>query len=95
MGFWSDSVVDKSWQVLLQLNEDLDFILIGGWATYLHTGAIRSKDIDLIVSFEQLAELRSSYQLKKNQHLKKYEALIDEISIDIYVPYFSDLILPV
>lgn len=94
MEFWNDRIVEKSWEVLLELNKNFDFILIGGWATYLHTGAIRSKDIDLIMGFEELAQLRKSYNLKKNQHLKNYETLIKEISIGIYVPYFSELVIP-
>jgi radical SAM superfamily enzyme with C-terminal helix-hairpin-helix motif len=95
MEFWNDRIVDKSWNVLLALNKKYRFILIGGWASYLHTKSIKSKDIDIVIDFEILEEFKTRYDLKKNQHLKKYEIVIDEISVDIYVPYFSDLPLPV
>ncbi|MFP4116772.1 MAG: hypothetical protein ACLFQ8_02405 [Candidatus Aenigmatarchaeota archaeon] len=95
MEFWADRVVEKSWQVLLDLNEEYEFILIGGWANYLHTGSIRSKDIDIVVDFETLEQLKTSHDLKKNNNLKKYEIVVEEISVDIYVPYFSELLVPV
>lgn len=95
MEFWADKVVEKSWQALLDLNEEYGFILIGGWASYLHTKALRSKDIDIVVDFETLEQLKLDYDLKKNNNLKKYEFIVDEISVDIYVPYFSELPLPV
>ena len=95
MEFWADRVVEKSWQVLLDLNEKYDFILIGGWASYLHTRSIRSKDIDIVVDFETLERLKMDHDLRKNNNLKKYEIVVEEISVDIYVPYFSELPMPV
>lgn len=94
MEFWNDRIIEKSWKVLLDLNERFDFIVIGGWATYLHTKSIKSKDIDIISDYETLEKLKLSYDLKKNQRLKKYEVIADGISVDIYVPFFSDLVLP-
>lgn len=95
MEFWADRIVDKSWDVLLRLRTKYGFILIGGWAAYLHTKAIKSKDIDIVVDFETLEALQAEYDLKKNEHLKKYEIIADGISVDIYVPYFSRLPIPV
>lgn len=95
MEFWNDSIIEESWKVLLELNERFDFILIGGWATYLHTKSVKSKDIDIVSGYETLEELKLKYDLKKNQRLKKYELIADGISVYIYVPYFSDLVLPV
>lgn len=94
MEFWNDRIIEKSWKVLLDLNERFDFIVIGGWATYLHTKSIKSKDIDIISDYETLEKLKLSYDLKKNQRLKKYEVIADGISVYIYVPFFSDLVLP-
>lgn len=94
MEFWNDRIIEKSWKVLLDLNERFDFIVIDGWATYLHTKSIKSKDIDIISDYETLEKLKLSYDLKKNQRLKKYEVIADGISVDIYVPFFSDLVLP-
>lgn len=95
MEFWNDRLIEKSWNVLLELNEKFDFILIGGWAAYLHTKSVKSKDIDIISDYETLEKLKLNYDLKKNQRLKKYELIADEISVGVYVPYFSDLVLPV
>ncbi|KXB09582.1 hypothetical protein AKJ46_00090 [candidate division MSBL1 archaeon SCGC-AAA833K04] len=94
MEFWSDQVIEKSWRVLLELNKKFDFILIGGWAVYLYTKAIKSKDIDLVADYQALEEIKVTYDLKKNSRLKKYEVIVDEISVDVYVPYFSELPLP-
>jgi hypothetical protein len=33
--------------------------------------------------------------LKKNERLKKYELLISDVEVDVYVPYFSNLGIPV
>ncbi len=94
MEFWNDIAIEKSWKVLIGLKKEIDFILIGGWACYLLTRTIKSKDIDIIVGFEELEILRRKYSLKKTPFLKKYEALIEGISIDIYVPFYSDLAVP-
>mgnify|MGYP000707541889 CR=1 FL=1 len=94
MEFWNDIAIEKSWKVLIGLKKEIGFILIGGWACYLLTRTIKSKDIDIIVGFEELEILRRKYSLKKTSFLKKYEALIEGISIDIYVPFYSDLAVP-
>jgi len=94
MEFWNDIATDKSWKVLINLTKKYDFVIIGGWATYLLTKAIKSKDIDIVVDFEELEKFKMDFNLKKNIHLKKYEAIKDDISIDIYVPFFSELIIP-
>lgn len=94
MEFWNDIVTDRSWNTLIKLAKELDFILIGGWATYLHTKTLKSKDIDIVVNFNTLEKLGMKYRLKKNTNLKKYEIIIDEVSVDIYVPFFSKLVIP-
>ena len=35
MKYYRDSVTNKSWQLLKQLNRELEFVLIGGWAVWL------------------------------------------------------------
>lgn len=96
MQFWSELLTKKSWDVLVKLNKlPIRFTLIGGWAIYLWTKAYKSKDIDVIIpAFPDLDYLKKNYELKKNPHLKKYEVIIDEIEIDIYLPYFSRFPLP-
>ena len=95
MEFWNDIATDSSWHVLIGLVKRLDFILIGGWACYLFTKSIKSKDIDIIVDFEALDKIKREFMLKKNASLKKYEARIEGISIDIYVPFYSRLAIPI
>lgn len=87
-------IVEKSWNVLQQLKGKFDFILIGGWATYLWTRANKSKDIDIVVTIETLEELKKNFSLQKNDRLRKYEIKTDEVDIDIYVPFYSKLTLP-
>lgn len=94
MEFWNDIATDKSWKVLQELVKKISPILIGGWACYLLTKKMKSKDVDIIVDFPILTRIKEEFGLKKNEKLKKYETIINEISIDIYVPYYSKLILP-
>lgn len=95
MKYYHDLITKKSFKVLQGLKKDFDLVLIGGWAVWLYTQALKSKDIDLILNFDQLEKLRRKYDLVKNSRLKKYETKIEDISIDIYLPFYSDLGLPV
>jgi len=97
MDYWNDIITEKSWGILQEIRKlPINFILIGGWANYLWTKTHKSKDIDIvIVNFEDLNFLKKNYDLKKNNNLKKYEIKIESIDIDIYVPYYSKLSIPV
>ncbi len=96
MEFWNSLLTEKSWEILQELRlKPFHFILIGGWATYLWTRQHKSKDIDIIVpDFESLEYLKQEYSLKKNDSLKKYEISFAEIDIDIYVPHYSNFLIP-
>jgi hypothetical protein len=94
MEFWNDIATDDSWKVLIRMKKEFDFILIGGWACHLLTKAIKSKDIDIIVDFDALEKLRGKYSLKKTAFLRKYEMVINETSVDVYVPFYSRFPLP-
>ena len=95
MEFWNDIVTDISWNILIELTRKYNVIVIGGWAIYLYTNAIKSKDIDIIVDFETLSRLKSDYNIKKNESLQKYETKIENISVDIYVPHYSRFPIPI
>lgn len=95
MEYYHNLVTQKSWQELQKLPKTVDFILIGGWAVYLYTKTLKSKDIDIIVDFGELPKLEKNYQLSKNDRLKKYEAVKNEVQIDIYLPHYSNLGIPV
>lgn len=96
MEFWNSLLTEKSWKILQELKkEPFRFIVIGGWANFLWTRQHKSKDIDIIIpDFKELEILSKKYHLNKNDHLKKYEIKFGEIDIDIYLPYYSRLILP-
>lgn len=95
MDYYHDLVTQKSWQELQKLKKTIDFILIGGWAVYLYTKSLKSKDIDIITDFDKLSKLEKNYLLNKNERLKKYEAVFDEVQVDIYLPFYSNLGIPV
>lgn len=94
MDFYHDLVTQKSWQVLQNLRRKYDFILIGGWAVFLYTGAAKSKDIDIVMEYEILSKLKDELPVSKNDRLKKYEAREETVEIDIYVPFWSNPGLP-
>lgn len=93
--FYQDVITQKSWTVLTQLKRKVDFILIGGWAVYLYTKNLKSKDIDIIIDYPQLEFFKNNFTVSKNERLKKYEVIKDGVDIDIYLPYFSKLGLSV
>ncbi|MBI3190674.1 hypothetical protein HYZ41_03140 [archaeon] len=93
MEYWHDIQTEKSWEVLKSLKGKFKFVLIGGWAVYLWSHSHKSKDIDIIVDFQTLSRLKQIYDVRKNDKLRKYEIKIDEIDVDIYVKYFSPLVI--
>ncbi len=96
MQYWNEVITERSWNKLQELKRmKLKFILIGGWACYLWTKAQKSKDIDIIVDLEELYKFKGMFSLRKNPRLKRYEAVVDGVDIDIYVPHYSKLALPV
>src|SRR3989344_7576629 len=94
MNFYHNLITDKSWKLLLALRKKNKFILIGDWAVFLYAQVLKSKDIDLVVEFPELAKLRNEFGVHKNDRLKKYEAKFEGLDIDIYVPFYSNPGLP-
>lgn len=92
--FYHDLITEKSYKILQSLRLKFDFILIGGWAIYLYTKALKSKDVDIIVDYSELAKLKNNFQIFKNERLRKYEIKFEEVDVDIYLPFFSELGLP-
>jgi len=93
--FWSELVTRASWEKLKEISREFDFVLIGGWAAYLWTKAHKSKDIDIVINYETLEKISKKYTLTKNKRLKKYEIKLADLDIDVYLPYFLELGLPV
>jgi len=94
MEYWHDIQTEKSWNVLKEMKGKFPFILIGGWAVYLWTRSQKSKDIDIIIDFNTLAKLKESFDLRKNDKMRKYEIKEGDIDVDVYVKHFSELALP-
>jgi DNA-binding transcriptional MerR regulator len=93
--FYHGLITEKSWKTLQKLRKEFSFILIGGWAVYLYTKVLKSKDVDIVIDYDQLERFKKEFSIFKNERLKKYEAKIEEIDIDIYLPFFSDLGFPI
>jgi len=95
MDFWNDISTRKSWDILKKLNKQFNFIVIGGWGIYLWTHAQKSKDIDFIlIDWKELEKIKRKYEPKKNDRLRKYEIILDEVDVDIYLPYYSRFPIP-
>ena len=89
--FYHDLITEKSWQLLIELKKSYRFILIGGWAVFLYSNSLKSKDIDIIVDYDELTKLKNQFTLLKNDRLKKYEIKAGNFDVDIYLPHYSDL----
>ena len=92
--YYHNLITEKSFKILQDLRKKYQFILIGGWAIFLYSQALKSKDIDIIIEYEELEKLKNDFSVFKNERLKKYEIKIEEIDIDIYLPFYSQLGLP-
>ena len=94
MAFWHELVTEKSFQLLTEFRKKYRFVLIGGWAVFLYTRQLKSKDIDLVLSHEELMRFREDWNVEKNSRLKKYEIKTGEFDVDLYVPFYSNPGLP-
>jgi len=95
MPYWNELITGKSWEKLQELKKmGLGFTLIGGWAAWLYCKSQKSRDIDIIVGFEELARIKQEFTLRKNERLHKYEFRMEEIDVDVYVEHYSRLAIP-
>lgn len=91
--FWNSLLTEKSWEILQELKKEYSFILIGGWAAYLIAGRQKSKDIDIVVSINELQKFKLE-GLMKNDNLRKYEIKKRDVDVDIYLEHYSKLVIP-
>lgn len=90
MDYYRDWVTRQSWEFLQKLRRRFRFVLIGGWAVWLYTEQLKSKDIDLVIDLPELDKLKAGYGVAKNERLRKYEMHQGEVEVDIYVPFYSN-----
>ena len=89
MEFYNDLITRESFTYLQSMRNKYDFILIGGWAVYLYSKSLKSKDIDIIIDYDVLAKIKETDEVLKNERLNKYEINAGHFDVDIYLPYFS------
>jgi hypothetical protein len=99
MEFWNDIITEKSQKTLLELAKKTNFVLIGGWASWLYSKSIKSKDIDIYIDFKDFFTLQKFFleqgiNVVFNQKLNKYEIKIQDIDLDIYTPDHCNLAIP-
>ena len=94
MEFWNSDITNESWKELLVLSTKYNFILIGGWAIYLYTKLQKSRDIDMVVDYDQIKLLSVDFEMRKNPSLYKYEIKFQKFDIDVYTPFYSKLTVP-
>jgi hypothetical protein len=85
---------ERSWAIYLDVHASYpDAILIGGWASWLHTRAARSHDIDLIVDASCLHDMKEALDLTENYNFgsPKWGGDYDGIHLDVYATYRSRL----
>ena len=91
MEYYHDIITEKSFKFLQELKQRYQFVLIGGWAVFLYSHSLKSKDIDIIVDYPVLGKMKDEYNISKNDRLKKYEIKTGEFDIDIYLPHYSQI----
>jgi hypothetical protein len=95
--FYASDLTDRSFAVLNRLVDEFPAaVLIGGWGTWVRFEGAKSHDIDLIVGNADLDSIRNHpliADFSATEHVggKKCRATIDEIHLDLYVPYQSRL----
>jgi hypothetical protein len=91
MQYYHEIITQKSFVFLQELRRQFEFVLIGGWAVFLYSHSLKSKDIDIIAGYSELAKMKEKYEVAKNERLSKYEIKTGEFDIDIYLGHYSDL----
>jgi hypothetical protein len=86
MEFWNSDITNESWKELLLLSKKYKFTLIGGWAIYMYTKLQKSRDIDMVVDYDQFRSLSTDFEMRKNPSLRNYEIKFQKFDIDVYTP---------
>ena len=57
----------------------------------MYTKLQKSRDIDIVVDYDQFKILSDDFSVKKNSSLRKYEIKFQKFDIDVYTPFYSRL----
>jgi hypothetical protein len=90
--FYSERA-DASREVLYRITKEADFVLVGGWAVHAYTGLQRSLDIDIAVDYGSVEYFRA-YGMQKYGSMNVNYVIIDGITVDLFIPEFTDKDLP-
>jgi hypothetical protein len=96
---WRVDAIERSWHVLNKLRGFADFAVIGGWGVYFWARKLKSRDIDIYIDQDnfyklQAEAIKAGIAIKRNPRLKKFEALMDAVEVDIYTPFMCNLVVP-
>ncbi len=92
--FWNDEKAGKSLEVLRQLQAELDFVLIGGWAVYSYVGAEKSEDVDIAIGLDKLYFF-TKYGIEEYSGTTIRHSTIRGTTVDLFIEGYSDRNLPV
>lgn len=90
--FYSE-VAERSSGLLHRLAGKVDFVLIGGWAVHSYINLQRSMDLDMAVSYKSLDYFRG-HGIQKYERLNIDYSVIDGVTVDLFIPGFTDKDLP-
>lgn len=90
--FYSEKT-NASLELMHNLTGNIDFVLIGGWAVHMYLGSQRSMDIDLTIDYPALDYFRR-YGIEKYDGININYSIINGVTVDIFLPGFSDKDLP-
>jgi hypothetical protein len=91
--FWNRENTEKSLALLGRLSKEIDFVLIGGWAVYMHTKAQRSEDVDIAIGYDSLSYF-SKYGIEEYEGLHIKHTNVEGTVVDLFIEEYADPDLP-
>lgn len=90
--FYSEKA-SESLLILRKIAKETNFVVIGEWAVHAYIGLQRSLDVDIALDYNAL-DYFSKYQIQKYSGININYVLIDSITVDLFIPEFTDKDLP-
>ena len=92
--FWNNEKTEASLGTLNFLAAKIDFVLIGGWAVYFYTNALRSEDVDVAIRISELNFFRK-YGIEEYGGINIKYSTINGTVVDLFIEEHADRDLPV